>query len=189
MQALIRQLRRGGSGLSSAAAEAHNSVFANASTAASRQTQCNGSRASAIAGLLLDSLSADAQVAALGVISFAGVSCQRHRRHMIDSSCRGSASASGMSNRGSAARLGSTAASTASLRGFSASATREQDGVIGRDTSAEQPVNLNPLQAWRLGTNPWSIASHRTACMCVTQQHTAISKHAISLHAGGARAH
>jgi hypothetical protein len=148
MQALLRQLQCSGGLGGTITRMTHGSMAADVS-ATLQQTQSSGSIAFVVQllrGLRTANSSSPANVAAPSLRALSDVAGWRHQRHIINGSCTGSATVSGTGSE-CGVNLGRIAADTASCRGLSTSAARRHSAADGDAPPAEQPANLNPLQA------------------------------------------
>ena len=156
MQALLRQLRCRG-GLSSATVRmTHGSMAADVSAATLEQTQFSGSMASVVQllrGLQTAKPSSEARMPAVSQRGLADMAGWRHRHDTLHDSCMGSAAGSSAGSAGSNAHFGSIVTATAGCRAFSTSGARRHSAADSSEPPAEQPANLNPLQASTVGSD------------------------------------
>lgn len=193
MQALLRQMRCRG-GLSSAVVHmTHGNMAADVSAATSGQTQFSGSMASVVQllrGLRTANPSSGAHMSALSQRGLADVAGCRHQHDILRNSCVGSAAVSSAGSAGSNVQCGSTAMATAGCRGFSTSGARRRSAADASEPPAEQPANLNPLQASTIGRRLLrALNSDDIADTCDTQHAADTCKPASVCHTGSARGH
>ena len=155
MQALLRQLRCSGRLGSAIVKMAQGSMAADVSAVTSGQTQLSGSMAlvmQLLRGIQTANPSTEAHVAAFSQRSLANVTGWQQQHATVRHSCLGSAAVSSAGSAGSNVKFGSTAATTAGCRAFSTSGARRYSAADGSEQPAEQPANLNPLQASTVGS-------------------------------------
>ena len=193
MQALLRQLRCRG-GLSSAIVNmTHGNTAADVSAATFGQTQFSGSMASVVQllrGLRSANPSLRAHMPALSQRGLANVAGCRHQRDIFSDSSVGSGAVSSAGSAGSNVQYGSIAMATAGCRGLSTSGARRHSAADAGEPQAEQPANLNPLQASTIGRRLLLALNCDDIADSYDTRHAADAcKFAFLCHTGSARCH